>query len=490
MKKVNKEDIIIFISIFIITCIIFIPFLQGHFATDTYNIVNVGYHNYAINWSLKDGRIFMAILGLIADYMNIPIDTYVFITLFLALLISNVTVVILNKIIKKYKEPETIFKKIILILMCYVTIFNFMYLENMYFVENIVMSISILLYIIAAYILAEKNKNYIVKSLLLTILGVISYQGTIGVMFVFLMLFTILKNKDNYKQIILDLIKCGIIAFVGVVLNIVTVKIIGNILQIQQNRLGQISNIPKNIAIIIRTLPNILQETCDLFPKNGFILFLVLLMAIIAVYDIINKKHILYKCITIAVVAIAASNITYLLTLTSFDAGRLRNALGILIGVIFILIYVETNIFEKKGKLNIIALTTLLVFMIISVSNYENIMLQHKQVNKLEQQEIEKVGQYINEYEKSTGVQVTKITKILIYGNKEYFPNTKNETSLTRNALRAYWSADGVVNFYTGKNLKTVIITAEEKDFYIQNRNEEIGYKCIGDTLYVEVYVC
>ena len=491
MKKIRKEDIIIFISTFIITCIIFIPFLQGHYATDTYNIDNVGYYNYAINWSLKDGRIFMAIFGLIAGKMNISIELYVFITLFFALLISNISIVVLNRIIKRYKKPNTLFQKIVLVIMCYITIFNFMYLENIYFVENIVMSISILLFLISSNVLVEKNKKYIIKSLILTILGVISYQGTIGVMFVFLILFTILKNKNNGKQILIDLIQCGIIAFAGVLLNLMAVKIISNILQIKQTRLGQISDIPRNIATIILTLPSILQNTCDLFPKNGFIVFLILLITIILIYDIKNKNHLFVKSIIITLIAIMASNITYILTLSSFDAGRLRNALGILIGIIFILIYVKTNLFEEKRKLNIIPVIALFIFVILNVVNYENLMLQHKKVNKLEKQEIEEIEEYINKYEETTGTQVNKIAKILINDNedKEYFPDTKNKNSLTRNALRAYWSADGVVNFYTGENLEIVIITQEEKDFYIQNRDEERGYKCIGDTLYIEVYI-
>ena len=86
-KIVQAQSVKIFIAIFVITCIIFIPFLSGHYATDTYNIANIGYREYAINWSLKDGRIFMAIIGLIAYKINLPIESYVFITLFIALII-------------------------------------------------------------------------------------------------------------------------------------------------------------------------------------------------------------------------------------------------------------------------------------------------------------------------------------------------------------------------------------------------------------------
>ena len=49
-----------FIIILMITCTIYAPLLMGHYATDTYNIINVGYTRYAIEWSLKDGRIFMS----------------------------------------------------------------------------------------------------------------------------------------------------------------------------------------------------------------------------------------------------------------------------------------------------------------------------------------------------------------------------------------------------------------------------------------------
>lgn len=250
MKKINKKDIIIFIIIFAITCVIFIPFLQGHYATDTYNIANVGYENYAINWSLKDGRFFMAILGLIASKINISIEHYVFITLFCALIISNITIIILNNIIKKYKKPQNIIQEITLIIISYITIFNFMYLEDMYFVESIVMATSVLLFIISSYILTEKNKNYIIKSLILTIIGVICYQGTIGIFFAFAILFTILKNKSDVKQIFIDIVKCGFIALVAVLLNIISVKIIEKIFNINQTRLGDISNIFRNIMQI------------------------------------------------------------------------------------------------------------------------------------------------------------------------------------------------------------------------------------------------
>lgn len=495
----NKTKIIEFVIILAITLIIFIPFLTGHYATDTYNIANIGYKNYAINWSLNDGRIFMAIIGLIADKINISIEAYVFVTLISALIISCISVCVLKKVIEKYKKPKNILQNIILVIISYVTIFNFMYLEDMYFVESVVMATSVLLYLLTADILVTKNKNYIIKSLVLTILGILCYQGTIGILFAFVILFTILKNKNDLKQIIIDLIKSGVTALVAVLLNIGTVKIVGNLMGMKQTRLGDLSNIFRNIRTIFLTLPNILQETCNLFPRNALLLFLGILTMSVILYVMINKKykeHIVIKYFSIALITILGSCVTYILTLTSFYTGRLRNALGAVVGILFLFIFSETDVFEKIQKnnkkfiLGMLTITTLISYMAIVVINSESIMLQHKRVNKLEKIEVNKIEQYIEEYENNTGIKVTKIANIVDTGNldKSYFEGTKNKTSFTHNAIRTSWAADGVINFYTNRDLETVRIDAKSKENYLRNKDNN-DYMCIDDILYITVYM-
>ena len=116
-------------------------------------------------------------------------------------------------------------------------------------------------------------------------------------------------------------------------------------------------------------------------------------------------------------------------------------------------------------------------------------MLQHKRVNQLEKIEVNKIEQYIEEYENDTGIKVTKITKIVNTGNlyKAYFENTKNKTSFTHNAIRTSWAADGVINFYTKRDLQT--IKGFSKQEYKKLENTESGYLCINDVLYVMVYM-
>lgn len=493
LKKIEKKDVVFFLITFIITNIIFIPFLKGHYATDTYNIANIGYHDYAINWSLKDGRIFMAIIGLLAGKVNMSIELYVFVTLFLALIISNLSVILLYKIIKKYKQPKNLVCEILLIIISYITIFDFMYIEDMLFVESIVMATSVFLFIISANIIVEKQKCYFQKSLLLTIIAIMCYQGTLGMFFAFTFLFTILKNKNNIKNILIDFLCCFVIASISVVLNILTVSLIGKIFNLKQTRLGKISDIFSNIRKIIITLPSIIRYTCNLFPKDALLLFLSALTIIIGIYQLKNmeKKHIFYKYMAILIITIGASSVIFIMTLSSFYTGRLRNPLGALVGMLFLFIYSETELLEKLNVLNVITYCTFIIFVILNIINNESLMLQHKKVNILEMEEIKELDDYISKYEEENNTKVSKIVKIPVFNEKEkgFCSGVKNKTSFTHNALKTYWAADGVVNFYTNRNLKTIKTTEEEIEKYKQKSDGQEEYECIDDILYVKVYV-
>ena len=48
MKKIDKKEVIIFIVLLIITSAIYFPLLKGHYATDTYNIINKGYDVFGL----------------------------------------------------------------------------------------------------------------------------------------------------------------------------------------------------------------------------------------------------------------------------------------------------------------------------------------------------------------------------------------------------------------------------------------------------------
>lgn len=351
MSKITKENKKDFIILFIITCIIFLPFLTGHYATDTYNVANVGYNKYALNWSLTDGRIFMAVITLIAGKLKMSIEVFSFITLILGILVSIISVLYIKNIINRYKKIENKYQNIIVTIISYFTIFNFMYIEIMYFVESFVIAISVLLYIIAADVLVKKEKNYIIKSLLIIIIATLFYQGSIGMYFITVLLISILKNKNNLKEIFLDVVMSGIIALIGVCINMLIVKLIEKIYGTEQVRLDNINKVIPNIIRILQNTPKVLVYTCRLFPPFLYLIFSLGIIEILAFYKDDKKKtiSIVLKALAIFVMGIFSASIIYVLAFTSFSTGRMRISMGATIGMLFILVYTETTIFEKKN---------------------------------------------------------------------------------------------------------------------------------------------
>lgn len=489
----KKKNIYEYIIILILTCIIFSFFLSGHYATDTYNIMNVGYENYAVNWSLNDGRIIMFIIGIIASKLQIPIMAFVIITLFIGLAISCLSVIILKNIIGNYKNYDNIKQEILGIIISYITIFNFMYLENMYFVESIVMSISILLLLKSADILIQKENKYYIKSLLLAIIAVFSYQGTICFYILIGTVFTILKNKDDLKNIIKDILKIASIVLISVLINLIVTKVIGNLLGTTQTRIGSIKNIGNNIVFIFTHMGKILTECCGLFPRYIYIIFTVVTVIISSIRLLEQKeKNKIAELILIVIIAILSSFVTYLMSTTSFYTGRLKFSLGATIGIIYIYLYARTNILEENKIEKKALLAMLAIYTILNYYNYMNIMYEHKQVNKLEKQEAIEIGKYIEEYQNTNNEKVDKICEIIITdkGEKTYY-NTKNKSVITYSALKCNWAVTGALNFYNNIKLeKLENITSEMREKAIKHtRENEDEYFCIDNVLYIKQYM-
>lgn len=316
----KKKELIIFITVFIFSLIIFYNFVNMHYATDTYNIINRGYKEYAIKYSLNDGRIFMCLIGLIADFIKLPIQTFIITLTVLAIFVSCICVMLIRKNILKYKEVKNIGMEILVTLISYVTIFNFMYLENMQFAECFVMSLSILFYIIASNILIEKNNNYILKSMLLTTCGILCYQGTIGFLVLITFVFSLINYPKNFKQTATNTILSGILCIIGVVVNLIQIKVCGEIFNMTQNRMGGFENIIFNLKYIVKNLKYILINNSDLFPSFLMILYIISIFCIISIYCIEKSSFYFVYVVEIIIVAICVAFAPNLFSLAGFGS--------------------------------------------------------------------------------------------------------------------------------------------------------------------------
>lgn len=460
MKKYKNQ--ITFCILFIITMCIFYQFITMHYATDTYNIINLGYKEYAIKYSLNDGRPIMCLISLLAEKINLSIEAYIIGLTIIAIFISCISVLKLKNIIMKYTEITK--NEWIILGISYVIIFNFTYLENMQFAECAVMAASVLLNIIVAHIIVEKQKNHIPKSLLLAIISIMMYQGMINWLITITFVLSILKEKKINKVVIENVLLSGIYILLGIILNLIQIKITGNIFNLTQNRIGNIKNIGNNIKYILQNIYPILEGTYQLFPRYMLLLYL----AILLIYTniLLKDKNQKINVFGIIIISIGATFAPYLITLSAFGAARMSFSIGAMLGLIILYVY---NV-QKENEYKKIIIVILVFYMLLTYLNYINIMCQHKIGNKQDKEETQIIGNWINEYEQESGNEIKKIIFLKDKKTTRYNNNIKNKSALCYRPLYVEWSRIGIINYYNNRKFLEVK-TDSKYDKYFKTKN-------------------
>ena len=488
--KEKKRNLIIYLILILITIIMCFPYLTEHYSSDDYTIIGYGYYKYGIEKFLNDGRVFSSVITLLAGYWNLPIKVFIQGLFYIGILISCLCVIKIKNIITKIK-PEKNLKETVLVLgISYCIIFNFMYLENMYFAEIPVMALGILLFIKSSEKLVESKY---LKSLAYLIIGELCYQGTINFFITFTFLLLIIKNKGINKEVIKKVIISGLFCLISVGINLIQIKICGKIFGLEQIRLGGIQKIPANITYIMLHIGDLLTNTCNFFPKYVFLIFLLILYTTTFVYDLVKIKEYSnsFNLLLISIVAIFSSVAINIVSLSSFGLGRMVFSIGALIGLIFMYLYCSTNIFGESKIFKYFLLFVLSIYIVMNFLNYTLQMYCNKKANEMDKEEALQVNEYILEYEKNNNIEVKNIAftydKNITWNYNLFF-----DTSYTSRALMVWWCNIDALNYYTGRKLETVQMDKNIYYAYFKGKDwdkldkEQFVFK--GDTVFYCVY--
>ena len=501
--KQRTKSLILFFILFVITGVVFWNYVSMHYATDTYNIMNIGYEKYAINNSLSDGRIFMFLIGMFANTINIPINVYVITLTVIGLIISCIAVIVLKNMIMKFCKKETKLQEVIAILISYCTVFNFMYVENLYFVEAAVMGFSVLFYILAVKQIVDKKKLYALKAGLLAIIATFCYQGTIGLFALYGVVFSIAKNGKNIKEILKDFGVIILITIISFVANLIQIDIATYLAGTTQKRLNGIQNLLENFIYVLARFGTMVFNimfisNCGLFPNYLMMLFVLIITLMAGIYEVQTKENgIVFNIIFLFVLTMLITFAMCIVSIASYDTGRIHVPVGALIGVIFIYLFCKTSIFEEETIIKYLIITTLIAYNLITIVNTISLLYQHKQVNELERKQCEGLEDYIETYERENNVKITearyfKLSNMKKYG---YFEEIKNESVLTYDGVACTWSAIGTINFYTGRDFADNYLEAypNKELFYAYAAKRKLGYEgnfvIMDDILYFLAYI-
>ena len=477
----NKKDWIIYGIIAIISFVIFTPWLLGHMSGDDYTIAQIGYKEFIKNFSLSDGRIFSAIIISIYEIFNINIEISTIISLVGSIIICSFSVVYLKKIIEDIKPCKTIYSEIIVTIISFVTIFNFMQIDCFSFIDSIGIELSILLVLIAVKTLIKEEKRYNIKTLLIITLACFTYQASIFTFIPLTLLFTILKYKNNDKKAIINIVKSCIFVFIGMILNIIFIKCITPIVGINNCRAGL--NFDRMLTWAIYIIDNfgyvIVDNFCYYIP--GLLLIIMcILFGTLTTYTLKYKKEkqLIFNFFIVEFFFFLWNEILFIITNSSLGSGRMNLCLGMMIGAGLIYIYVLTDIFEKKGAWKYLITTILAVYLVTTIYKTGEIILTVSNNRKKDIQTIHEICDYVEKYENENNIKVTKICEVLSIGKN--IGRTNNNVPYG-SILTGKRNASAMINYYKKDKLITMYVKENEK---IKLENT---YKCIGDTLYIRI---
>ena len=150
----NKKSFLIFGIILLLCVFICSPLLQFHIASDTYNLMDLGYFVYPSHYFLKDARIVSTLVMYIAGMLNLSYPVFIVLMEILAVIIVALSIFYLYKTVQDKVELKSNGKILFIIMASFIMIFNCMSLEYLLYAECSVMCLSVLLSILSNYFLS------------------------------------------------------------------------------------------------------------------------------------------------------------------------------------------------------------------------------------------------------------------------------------------------------------------------------------------------
>ena len=482
MKLQKRENIIVYIITVILTIINYITFLKGYFSIDTPKILSLGYDGYAYYYSLYDGRLLMFIIGIIANIIQVGIKQYYIILLVFSIFISSISVMKIYGIITQIKPTNRKIIKLLIFIACYCYIFHFMNIDNFKWIECIIISISVLLYILAAERIILKNQSILGN--ILCLLGIICYQGTINVFIATSVLFMFIQtSKVNKKYILRKMFCLAISLLLSVGIDVIIVKIIqANIQSIQIDRIN--SDIILNLASNIKLLPNLIFYTLKMYPRFLHIFFIIIFMSFSYIYAIKNNNiKTFFYGVFIIIICYASGLIIGVISpqIIWMNNGRCFGAVGSLISAYILFLYTNTRIFESKIYKQI-GIGIVILYFITIIVNTQYMTVKYQSDNEIDKEFSMQIVSQIEKYEQESNKKITKIAFNFIIDENLH---KKENGTQSQKKLSTFDCIQ--LKLYANKEVKRVVFEDEVKEKYFTEQSDKM--LCMEDTIYVQAII-
>ena len=488
--KSNKENIIIFGIILSICIIMCSPLLQFHIASDTYNLMDLGYFEYPTHYFLKDARLMSTAITYLAGELNLSYEFYIVFMEVFAIVISAFSIYYIYKTVSEKTSLENIWKKVLVIMGAFILIFNCMSLEYLLYAESSVMCLSVLLSVLGARIFTSEKKYKYIKSLLLIMLATFCYQGAVNIFLPLTILFLFIDNtKKDAKKVLIDIVKGFSIIAIAYLVNVISISIINIMLREEQGRIASgILNNLKNFPMLIKYIIGYtLIYNFNLWPTAITLVTIAITSLIIVFQKDANEKILKYIIIVISALGISIAPIFFMKS-PSVEP-RMAMSIGAIVGMS--LIYLMTLEHTKKIEYCISAI--IVVFFIFNIINTLQIYSAHIAGNKIDENMAMTIKYKIEEYEKETGIIVNKVAYYRDANHRDFhYGWDKKLSSFGQRAFDNYYCIVEALNYYCNRKFERTSMDKEVYDKYFAGKDwnaysdEQIVFE--GNIMYICTY--
>lgn len=503
--KINKKEIYIMLGILGAIIIICMNFLQMHYSSDTYVLYKLGYFNYPSEYFLKDGRLISTLFCYLGGILHLPIPIYIVFMDFIGMVFLSISIYIISKIFIDIIKPENKKKEILIYLSSFVLILNQYTLEYLLFPESAVMCLGMLFTILAIKNFVGNKRYKYFKIIMYLLLTSLSYQGELNIFPVLAILVIMIKQiqekkkaKIFLKDFFKELIKIVGITIIELAISFTVVKICGNIFGQDKQSFMIINNsrvFRRKLNLVIYYSKDILINCISMFPKYSIFIFLILTLIILIVTK--AKKQTIVNYIIIVIISII-SVILPLFIVTAAVCARLSIPAMMIFGISLLFLIANLESDYKQYKEKIVSMVVIILF-ILNASFIVINTTEHISANKVDENDGMQIKYLIEQYEKKTGIQVTKFAYSYDFEPQQFAVGIKPMQSLTERKLACSWCILYAMDYYCERDFELVDFDRSIlfKDSYKINMNsgnmdykafsaEQIKFK--NDTVYMIVY--
>lgn len=480
-KSINKKHLILYS---LIVFFFFIGFLFEHFAADTYYLQIEGYKVNA-DFYLQAGRVVMYVFLRVMSFLNFNFAQAKLLSLLLAmvsLVIATYTFDLI--IIKKIKND------LLSALISITVILNAFLIEYFIFAEFTgVMCFGLMTAVIAAKLfldyIATNNKKYLLFSLLIMLLSMLSYQG-VASLFVCIVAIMIINDFKNWEYFFKYNILMVFVYGIPAILSFSLTKIFGSTRTTISGNDYFLS-----FKKIIDGLWNLLVNTSNILPKY-FLLLLLLVIFIMLIINIVkSKKWILFAYFyyfifvllffTLLPQFMVSTNAVWVVARSNLAIGSIFSFL-----ILFFILYLKPT-----KKILIIFSTLMISLILVQYVGYEKIRMSNYIVNSLDRQYAMDIIGDIKKYEEISNIKITKIKYYDDNDSSYIYYGTAVSGDMNVRAMRVDWSRKYIVSYYA--NNKYLDAKDNEKFSDYCKANNWDSYKddqllFVEDELYICIY--